>query len=32
VHGSKALHALAGKVVAGATDPYRAADELLDQL
>jgi len=32
VHGSKALHALAGKVVAGATDPYRASDELLDQL
>jgi LAO/AO transport system ATPase len=32
VHGSKALGALADTVVAGATDPYRAADELLDQL
>ena len=32
VHGSAALGALAGQVVAGTTDPYRAADELLAQL
>jgi LAO/AO transport system ATPase len=32
VHGSAALGALADRVVAGGTDPYRAADELLDQL
>jgi LAO/AO transport system ATPase len=32
VHGSAALSSLAGQVVAGDTDPYRAADELLDQL
>ena len=32
VHGSAALGALAGKVVAGESDPYRAADELLDKL
>jgi LAO/AO transport system kinase len=32
VHGSAALGALADQVVAGKTDPYRAADELLDQL
>ncbi|MCW2700744.1 MAG: Lysine arginine ornithine transport system kinase [Blastococcus sp.] len=32
VHGSAALDALAGRVVAGESDPYRAADELLDQL
>jgi LAO/AO transport system kinase len=32
VHGSAALGALAERVVAGHTDPYRAADELLDQL
>jgi LAO/AO transport system kinase len=32
VHGSAALGALADRVVAGDTDPYRAADELLDQL
>ncbi|MGY1829908.1 methylmalonyl Co-A mutase-associated GTPase MeaB [Geodermatophilus sp. SYSU D01180] len=32
VHGSAALATLAGEVVAGATDPYRAADRLLAQL
>jgi putative protein kinase ArgK-like GTPase of G3E family len=32
VHGSAALGALADRVVAGESDPYRAADELLDQL
>ncbi|MCW2636012.1 MAG: Lysine arginine ornithine transport system kinase [Blastococcus sp.] len=32
VHGSAALGALADQVVAGATDPYRAADELVAQL
>jgi len=32
VHGSAALGTLADQVVAGKTDPYRAADELLDQL
>jgi LAO/AO transport system ATPase len=32
VPGSAALTSLAGKVVAGRTDPYRAADELLEQL
>jgi LAO/AO transport system ATPase len=32
VHGSAALGALAERVVAGETDPYRAADALLDQL
>jgi LAO/AO transport system kinase len=32
VHGSAALGSLADQVVAGKTDPYRAADELLDQL
>jgi LAO/AO transport system kinase len=32
VHGSAALGALAGRVVAGETDPYSAADDLLDQL
>ena len=32
VHGSAALEALAGRVVAGETDPYRAADELIAQL
>ncbi|MGY1617585.1 methylmalonyl Co-A mutase-associated GTPase MeaB [Geodermatophilus sp. SYSU D00691] len=32
VHGSAALGALAGKVVAGETDPYSAADELVAQL
>jgi LAO/AO transport system ATPase len=32
VHGSAALGTLADRVVAGETDPYRAADELLDQL
>ena len=32
VHGSAALGSLAGSVVAGKTDPFRAADELLDQL
>ena len=32
VHGSAALGALADRVVAGATDPYRAADELLERL
>jgi LAO/AO transport system kinase len=30
--GSAALEALAGRVVAGETDPYRAADELVAQL
>jgi LAO/AO transport system kinase len=32
VHGSAALGALAEQVVAGQTDPYRAADELVAQL
>ena len=32
VHGSAALGSLADRVVAGESDPYRAADELLDQL
>ena len=32
VHGSAALDALAEQVVAGETDPYRAADDLLAQL
>jgi LAO/AO transport system ATPase len=32
VHGSAALGALADRVVAGKSDPYRAADELLGQL
>jgi LAO/AO transport system kinase len=32
VHGSAALGSLAGSVVAGQTDPYRAADDLLAQL
>jgi LAO/AO transport system ATPase len=32
VHGSAALGALADRVVAGETDPYRAADALLTQL
>jgi LAO/AO transport system ATPase len=32
VPGSAALTSLADKVVAGRTDPYRAADELLEQL
>ncbi|WP_448627249.1 methylmalonyl Co-A mutase-associated GTPase MeaB [Geodermatophilus sp. URMC 64] len=32
VHGSAALGSLADKVVAGQTDPYSAADELLAQL
>ncbi len=32
VHGSAALGALADRVVAGESDPYRAADELLAQL
>jgi LAO/AO transport system kinase len=32
VHGSAALGTLAGRVVAGESDPYRAADELLAQL
>jgi LAO/AO transport system kinase len=32
VHGSAALGALADRVVAGETDPYAAADELLGQL
>jgi LAO/AO transport system ATPase len=32
VRGSAALGALAERVVAGDTDPYRAADELLDRL
>jgi LAO/AO transport system ATPase len=32
VHGSAALGSLAGTVVAGQTDPFRAADELLAQL
>jgi LAO/AO transport system kinase len=32
VHGSAALGALAEQVVAGGTDPYRAADDLLAQL
>jgi LAO/AO transport system kinase len=32
VHGSTALGSLAGSVVAGETDPFRAADELLDKL
>jgi LAO/AO transport system kinase len=32
VHGSAALGSLAGSVVAGETDPFRAADDLLDKL
>jgi LAO/AO transport system kinase len=32
VHGSAALGSLAEQVVAGDTDPFRAADELLEQL
>ena len=32
VHGSAALGSLADQVVAGKSDPYGAADELLDQL
>jgi LAO/AO transport system ATPase len=32
VHGSAALGSLAASVVAGETDPYRAADELVAQL
>jgi LAO/AO transport system ATPase len=32
VHGSAALGSLAGSVVAGETDPFRAADDLLAQL
>ena len=32
VHGSAALGSLAGSVVAGKTDPFRAADELLAEL
>jgi LAO/AO transport system ATPase len=32
VHGSTALGSLAGSVVEGTTDPFRAADELLGQL
>jgi LAO/AO transport system kinase len=32
VHGSAALGALAEQVVAGQTDPYRAADELVAHL
>jgi LAO/AO transport system kinase len=32
VHGSAALGALADRVVAGETDPYTAADDLLGQL
>jgi len=32
VHGSAALSAAAGRVVAGETDPYRAADELVASL
>jgi LAO/AO transport system ATPase len=32
VHGSAALGSLADRVVAGESDPYRAADELLGQL
>jgi LAO/AO transport system ATPase len=32
VHGSAALSSLAAEVVAGQTDPYRAADRLLDRL
>jgi LAO/AO transport system kinase len=32
VHGSAALSSLAAGVVAGDTDPYRAADQLLDRL
>jgi LAO/AO transport system kinase len=32
VHGSAALGALSEQVVAGGIDPYRAADELLQQL
>jgi LAO/AO transport system kinase len=32
VHGSAALGTLADRVVAGKTDPYRAADELLGRL
>ena len=32
VHGSAALGSLAEQVVAGDTDPFRAADELLAEL
>lgn len=32
VHGSAPLHDLAEKVVAGSTDPYTAADDLVDSL
>ena len=32
VHGSAALSSLAVGVVAGETDPYRAADQLIDRL
>jgi LAO/AO transport system kinase len=32
VHGSAALGSLADKVVAGGTDPYTAADQLVEQL
>jgi LAO/AO transport system kinase len=32
VHGSAALDAAAGRVVAGETDPYRAADDLVGSL
>jgi putative protein kinase ArgK-like GTPase of G3E family len=32
VHGSAALGALSDRVVAGESDPFRAADELLEQL
>jgi len=32
VHGSTALSAAAGRVVAGETDPYTAADELVESL
>jgi LAO/AO transport system kinase len=32
VHGSAALETLAEKVVAGETDPYSAADDLVAQL
>jgi LAO/AO transport system kinase len=32
VHGSAALGSLADRVVVGTTDPYTAADELVDSL
>jgi LAO/AO transport system kinase len=32
VHGSAALHAAAARVVAGDTDPYSAADDLVATL